>query len=137
MIADYLYQQYSISAAGLATVSTPPPVGGKIRYQSVTLEPTVIAIAGKIWNVYGLAGFGWLGQTAKFTASGGETLSNPGSLLAKGGGSADSGAFDAGAGANLKPSRYGFRLFAEFRYLHGLARNSDEELYSVTGGMRW
>jgi hypothetical protein len=111
--------------------------GAKATYLSATLEPTYRVAAGDRVTVYFFGGFGWFRRSLEFTGN-----SNAGALLQPGGpavfgSGGDSGAFDAGAGTDFRPSKGRFTVYLEFRYLHGLALNHETTLIPLSAGFRW
>ena len=49
----------------------------------------------------------------------------------------NSGAFDAGAGINVRPARTGPYLYLEARYMRGFTSNSDTSMVPIVFGVRW
>ena len=111
--------------------------GGKAKYYSTTLEPTFRQSAGDRLTVYFFGGFGWFRRSLEFTGNAGfGALLQPGGPAVFGSGG-NSGAFDAGAGADVRPSKGRFTVYLEFRYLHGLALNHETTLIPLSAGFRW
>jgi hypothetical protein len=110
-------------------------LGGDAKFYATTFDPTLKVYARKRFNVYVLAGFGWLRRSIEYTGAAVPTLAHPGDMKLESI-SANSGAMNFGAGANLRVL-WGFRLYAEARYLRGLAVNRESTLIPVAFGIRW
>jgi hypothetical protein len=142
-----MFDQLGIKQTALqqARILNPTNIGlleatsGRAKFFGATLDPTVRIPVSAAFNVYAFGGFGWLRRNLEFTgvSAQGELL-QPGSPAVFGTGGT-SGAFDAGAGVNIRPSRLLGRLmfYTEVRVLHGLAINNRTTLVPISAGIRW
>jgi hypothetical protein len=135
IVADFMFYGSGIQASALMNEAGSPQ-GGSAKFYSTILEPTFILTAHRRYNLYAFGGFGWLRRSIKFTNPG-ETLVHPGGVEVPGGGSANSGTADAGAGIDIRLNRAGLRGYIEARYVHGLGRNLNTTLLPLTAGVRW
>jgi hypothetical protein len=144
LTANFMFDQLRIQPTALqrARILNPTDVGlleatgGKAKFYSTTLDPTLrFPVRGR-FSAYLFTGFGWLRRDLEFTGP-----STQGALLQPGGpavfgNGGNSGACDAGAGLNFRLSR-GLMLYAEGRILHGLAVNNASTLVPISAGIRW
>jgi hypothetical protein len=147
MNVNFMFDKLGVQQAALqqARILNPTSVGlleansGKAKFYSTTLDPTIrFPVPGRV-SVYVFGGFGWFRRNLEFTgASGQGALLQPGSPVVFGNGG-NSGAYDAGAGINLKPLRKprGLMFYVEARLLHGLAINNATTLVPISAGIRW
>jgi Outer membrane protein beta-barrel domain len=140
LTGNFLLDEPGVSKEALpatVTVNGAPATvsGGQARFYSVTFDPELRVYARKHFNVYVLAGFGWFRRSIEYTGAATSTLTHPGDMKLESV-SADSGAMNFGAGLNFGAIR-GFRLYAEARYLRGLAVNRESTLIPVIFGIRW
>lgn len=145
--ANFMFDRLGVSSAALqqARNLNPTNIGlleansARAKFFSTTLDPTFRFPVAKAVSIYAFAGFGWFRRSLEFTG-----VSNQGVLLQPGGpavfsSGGNSGAYDAGLGANLRLPRRtgGLMLYAEARVLHGLAINRATTLVPVSVGIRW
>ena len=144
--ANFMFDQLPVKPAALQQARTLDPQNialqqassAKANFYSTTLDPT-LRFPARWGNVYAFGGFGWFRRSLAFTGGSSQgTLLQPGSPSVFGSGG-NSGAFDAGVGVNVRPSRRtgGLMLYAEVRVLHGLAINHETMLVPVSFGVRW
>jgi hypothetical protein len=110
----------------------------KAKFYTTTFEPSIRYNVKEWVAIYGLAGFGWLRRSISFSG-----VATQGNLLQPNspdvfGGSANSGAFDAGAGIDFGVPGHGgaLRVFAEWRVTQGLAVNGGTRLQAIILGLR-
>jgi hypothetical protein len=136
IIGDFMRASVAVKSEALAVQSGSPP-SATARFYTTMLEPTYLAYAGRRWNLYALGGFGWFRRSIKFTGPTANLLLHPGDSAIGSPVSANSGAFDAGGGVNFRVNGAGLRVYAEARYLRGLAVNRRSTLVPLTFGIRW
>jgi hypothetical protein len=147
LTANFMFDQMGIKQTALqqARVMNPTDIGlleatsGKAKFYSTTLDPTFrIPVRGR-FSLYLFAGFGWFRRDLEFTGSSSQgALLQPGSPVVFGNGG-NSGAYDAGAGVDVRLPRAlgGLMFYAEARVLHGLAVNNATTLVPISAGLRW
>jgi hypothetical protein len=145
--ADFMFDQLGVKQTALeaAGASNPTNVGvleatgGRAKYFSTTLDPTYRFPSRGPATVYLFGGFGWMRRSIELTGVSGEgSLLEPNGPVVFGSGG-DSGAYDAGAGANFRLGNKtgGLMLYVEARVIHGLAVNKSSTLIPISGGIRW
>jgi opacity protein-like surface antigen len=106
-------------------------------FYATTLDPTVRYLINRRTSLYLLGGFGWFRRGVEFNGA------KPSTLIQSGGFtldklSANSGAFDVGAGVNFGLTHNGgLMVYAEARVYRGLAVNSGTTLLPLSVGVRW
>lgn len=144
--ANFMFDRMGVTTAALqqARISNPTNVGlleatsARARFFSMTLDPTLrIPITPRV-SLYGLGGFGWFRRSIVFTgASSQGALLEPGAPAVFGSGG-NSGAYDFGGGINVRPwKRVGLTIYAEARFIRGLAVNNASTLVPLSAGVRW
>ena len=145
--ANFVFDRLDIGAAALQQAQTLNPTnvallgatGGNATFYSVTLDPTFRFSMKNRAELYAFGGFGWFRRKLEFTGPTAEgALLQPGNPAVFGSGG-DSGAFDVGAGLNVRLPGHAraFMLYVEGRYIHGLAVNHRTTLAPVSLGFRW
>ena len=143
---DFMFNHLGITGSELAALNEPD---GNARAYTLTADPTLRLRLGSRANIYVLAGGGYLRRTVQFTQPTvaqtvvfdpwwgyfGPVLVPVNQVL--GTFTSNSGAFDAGAGINIRPARTGPYLYLEARYMRGFTSNSDTSLVPIVFGVRW
>lgn len=142
---NFQFDQLTVQKQALlqAQILNPTDIGllratnAEAKYDSAMFELTYRRpLKGRV-NAYFFGGFGWLRRQLEFTGT-----ANEGALLEPGGptvfgSSGNSAAVDAGGGIDVRPFDKRFKVFLEFRYLHGLAVNHESMLIPLSAGFRW
>lgn len=143
---NFMFNDLGITGGELARLNEPD---GNARVYTFTVDPTLRVRLNSRVNVYALAGGGYLRRTVQFTQpTVAQTLVfdpwwgyfGPGLIPVNqvlGTFSSNSGAFDVGAGINIRPATTGLYLFIESRYIRGFTSNSDTSLVPIVFGVRW
>lgn len=143
---DFTFNDLGVKASALQSASASNPTnipvtqatGGRARFYTATLDPTYRFRSNGPIEPYLFAGFGWMRRDIALTGSnGGNSLLEPNNPVVVGVGG-DSGAFDGGAGLNIRPwHKRGPTFYAEVRVLHGVGANKSATLIPISGGIRW
>jgi len=146
LTVDYLFDQLDIKPEALqqARILNPTNIGlleataGTAKVDLTTLDLNFRVPIKRPVAVYGFGGFGWLRRDLDITGASGEgALLQPGGPAVFGGGG-NSGAFDVGAGINIRiPGARGLMFYVEGRVVHGLAVNHETTLLPFSAGIRW
>jgi len=143
---NFMFNGLGITGSELARLNQPD---GNARVYTFTVDPTLRARLGSRANVYVLAGGGYFRRTVQFTQP---TLAQtvifdpwwgyfgPGLIPVNqvlGSFTSNSGAFDVGAGINIRPTSARLYLYIESRYMRGFTSNSDTSVVPIVFGVRW
>jgi Outer membrane protein beta-barrel domain len=140
---NFIFNELEITRAQLLRLNVP---NGGARVYSFTLDPTLRLPLGQNWNVYVLAGGGYLRRTVQFTQPTtavtvvfdswwgciGPALIPVNQVL--GSVTSNAGAYDVGAGVNVPLPVPRLHLIVESRYLPRLYR---EEQHDHCSDSRW
>jgi hypothetical protein len=143
---NFMFNALGITGAQLIRLNVP---NGEARAYSFTLDPTFRLPLGQNWNVYVLAGGGYLRRTIQFTQPTtaativfdpwwgyiGPALIPVNQVL--GSVTSNAGAYDVGAGVNVPLPVPRLHLFVESRYFHGFTEKSNTMIVPITVGIRW
>lgn len=143
---NFTFNQLGITGAQLLRLNVPD---GNARVYSFTLDPTLRLPLGQNWNVYVLAGGGYLRRTVEFTqpTAAATLVFDPwwgyiGPALVPvnqvlGSVTSNAGVYDVGAGVNVPLPLPRLHLFVESRYFHGFTEKSNTIIVPITVGLRW
>ncbi len=143
---NFIFNQLGVTGAQLLRLNVPD---GNARVYSFTLDPTLRLPLGQNWNIYVLAGGGYLRRTVQFTQPTaaatfvydpwwgyfGPALVPVNQIL--GSVTSNAGVYDVGAGVNVPLPVPRLHLFVESRYIHGFTEKSNTIIVPITVGIRW
>ena len=140
---SFLFEHLGVTQSALQTAQgsngqLSAGVTAKDRFYAATLDPTVRLFARRRLSGYVLGGFGWLRRSTDYSMQAMPGVLIPPAVSGVLSPSANSAAFDAGAGLNYRVrGPWSPMLFVEGRYVRGFGVNWPAPLIPVAVGVRW